>query len=63
MSKRAIRQGGLFRCCIQSIIEYSGEEIPGKTVIGCKYHKDQNESSAKLAEDGVWEWVEAKKQK
>lgn len=55
MSKRYIRQGGLFRCCIQSILDYEGEETPGKTIIGCTYHKDPDEPIAKIAEDGIWD--------
>jgi hypothetical protein len=57
MSERQARVGGLLRCCLASIGEYEGEEVPGETVIGCKYHADKNEPQARLAADGVWEWV------
>lgn len=59
MSERSIRIGGLMRCCIHSIVEHEGPEIPGETVIGCKYHKDKDkdEPQARLAADGIWEWV------
>ena len=57
MSERTVRIGGLMRCCLQSIAEYNGAEVPGKTVIGCKYHEDKEEAQARIADDGVWEWV------
>lgn len=60
MSERSVRHGGLMRCCLVSIAEYEGEEIPGKTTIPCKYH-EQTEPTAKLAEDGVWEWIGAER--
>ena len=59
MSDRAIRIGGLLRCCIQSVHEYEGEEIPGVTVIPCTVSDPapgQRPDTIRLAEDGVWEW-------
>lgn len=47
----------MLRCCLASIGEYEGPEEPGKTVIGCKYHKNKDEPQARIADDGVWEWV------
>jgi hypothetical protein len=57
MSQRQVRIGGVLRCCMASVGEYEGPEVPGETVIGCKYHKDQNEPVMRLAADGIWEWV------
>ena len=44
------------RCCLASIAEYIGDEKIG-TTIGCKYHKDKEEPVARIATDGVWEWI------
>ena len=51
----------MLRCCILSVAEYSGLEVPGETVIGCNYHRDKDEPAVRLAADGVWEWIGAGK--
>jgi hypothetical protein len=58
VSDLPVRTGGLFRCCVLSVAEYDGPEVPGETVIGCNYHKDTSEPAVQLARDGVWEWID-----
>lgn len=53
MSERGVRQGGLMRCCIQSVIEYDGPELPGETIIPCFAG---GHDTIRLAADGIWEW-------
>jgi hypothetical protein len=55
VSDKPIHQGGLMRCCIQSIFDYKGPEYDG-VQIGCKFHKDPNEPVAQLR-NGCWDWV------
>lgn len=52
-----MRIGGLLRCCIDSIQKYDGPMVAGQTVIGCLHHTDPTKPAARIADDGVWEWV------
>lgn len=53
----SMRIGGLLRCCIDSIGRYDGPKVAGETVIGCGHHADPDTPTARIAADGVWEWV------
>lgn len=57
MSTRPIRTGGLYRCCIESIRAYKGEEIPGVTEIKCITGHPSNLPQARLTKQGIWEWT------
>lgn len=50
-----IRQGGLMRCCIETITIYQGSDEEGK-VIDCAYEKLGNQQLR--YRDGAWEWNE-----
>lgn len=56
MSTRAIHPGGLMRCCLLTIVEYDGEEVPGETRIACRYHGDGAKAELAIGEDGAWKW-------
>lgn len=51
MSDRDLRLGGVMRCCVQTMEDYTGPEKIG-TVLPCKWCKQ----SLIIASDGVWEW-------
>jgi hypothetical protein len=54
-NERALRHGGLMRCCIAT-----WQETTTPTVIGdhlsCNYESDPNNEQMVVAADGVWEW-------
>lgn len=53
-----IEQGGLMRCCIQTIAELGpNTDYPDGTIIDCKYEKAGNKSLMFLS--GVWRWNDA----
>jgi hypothetical protein len=56
VSTRDIRIGGLLRCCVQTIVNYDGPEVPGETEIPCAYH-NEDRPTARLTPDGVWIWA------
>lgn len=57
VSAKPICHGGLLRCCIKSIMEYDGPEVPGVTGIPCRYGNcDDGRPTLLLATDGVWRW-------
>jgi hypothetical protein len=50
-----IDQGGLMRCCLETIYELDPEkDWPNKIVIDCKHEKPGNKSIRLV--DGVWQW-------
>lgn len=57
MATKTIYHGGLMRCCLQTLAEYTGTEEIG-TKIGCKFHKDPNEPVMIVTWRG-WEWIGA----
>lgn len=44
------------RCCLLTIVEYDGEEVPGETRIACRYHGDGTKAELAIGEDGAWKW-------
>jgi len=55
MMGEPIYQGGLLRCCVESILLYEKPGTEG-TVIGCRYHADKDKPQAKFTQ-GAWHWV------
>ena len=51
--QRRIRIGGLMRCCIGTIQEHNTEPSAKGDVLDCEHCTSQ----MRVAEDGVWEWV------
>lgn len=59
MVEMKVRQGGLLRCCLQTLAEHLDEitEVPPVgTILDCKFEMDKNNGNLILASDGVWEW-------
>ncbi len=50
-----IDTAGLFRCCVQSILDDEGPDEEGRT-IGCKFHEDPDEPVAVFRDD-EWHWA------
>jgi hypothetical protein len=50
-----VRQGGLMRCCIQTLIEDMERDVQVGDTIDCKYETSCDEQMI-VAEDGVIEW-------
>jgi hypothetical protein len=47
---RALRIGGVQRCCIATLDDYTGPDVEG-TVLPCTYC-----TSSLIMRDGAWEW-------
>ena len=45
-----VRQGGLYRCCIETLKHYTGEPKEGD-VLGCAFC-----NALMVWRDGAWEW-------
>lgn len=52
--KRRMRDGGLYRCCVKTLSEYSGSEAVGTSLV-CETHPADGNMMV-VAADGVWEW-------
>lgn len=50
MCKFNINTGGLYRCCIKTVKEYSGPEAEG-SIVPCKLCKE-----AMVVKDSCWHW-------
>ena len=48
--QKPIRQGGLMRCCIETLADYHGADNEG-TVLACNWCSD-----SMRVRDGAWEW-------
>jgi hypothetical protein len=50
-----ISSGGLFRCCIQTILDLNPEtEYTDGTILDCKFEKEGNKNI--VLKNGKWEW-------
>lgn len=55
LEETKISDGGLYRCCIDTIINLNPEtEFENGTIIDCKYETPRNESI--ILVDGVWRY-------
>jgi len=55
------KQGGMMRCCLETIYEYVHRDPHGRTepgfVLYCAYEEGEHPTAMMLGGDGVWRWV------
>lgn len=55
-----IRQGGLFRCCIETVYEHEFDAEPKEgDVLPCRYGC-QDDRPTVIFRNGAWEWIKAR---